>query len=131
MTALLGLHETSSRISVTSIAACAADTNTEIAYKQFQKELHQIGVPEALLQKNDDEIRKILKSQGMVASSQIGSRDTGEKDQVLEAAYKEYCEDLYRGGFTDDMIPPKDKILRLLRSRGVVASSRSGAGDKG
>ena len=129
MAALLGLHGTNSRISVTSIATFAANTSTEIAYKQFRKDLHQIGVPDDLIQKNEDEIREIFKSQGMVASSQIGSSDTGDKDQVLETAYEEYCKALYQLGFTDDMFPPKDKILRVLRSRGVVASN--GAGEKG
>ena len=127
MATLLG---TNSRISLTSIAAYAANTNTEIAFKQFQKDLYQIGVPEDLIQKKGDKIREILKSQGMVASRQVSS-DTGDKDQVLETAYKEYCKDLYRVGFTDDMLPPKDKILRVLRSQGMVASSQSGGGDKG
>ena len=138
LAALLG---TNSRIPLTSIAALAANTNTEIAFQQFRKDLFQIGVPEDLIQRNTDKIREILESQGMVASRQICSSDTRDKDQVLETAYKEYCENLYQLGFTKDLIPPKSKVLRILRSRGVVASSsvvassqassQSGGGDKG
>ena len=121
---------TTSRISIASIATFAANTNTntntETAYKQFCQDLSS-WAPEDLIQKHGDEIREILKSQGMIASSQIAS-DTGD---VLETAYEEYCEDLYRVGFTVDMLPPKDKILQVLRSRGVVASSQSGGRDKG
>ena len=118
---------------MTSIAAFAANTNIETAYTQLCEELYQIGVPKDLIQKNEDEIREILKSQDMVARIQISSSDTRDKDQALETAYQEYCKDLYRVGFTDDMLPPKDKILRVLRSRGVgmVASSQGGGKDKG
>ena len=135
LTTLLGLPGTpKSRISVTSIAAFAANTNTdtETAYIQFCKDLYEIGVPEDLIQKKEDEIRGILESQGMVASSQVGSSDTGDdKDQILETAYEEYCKALFQAGFTADMLPPKDKILRVLRARLIAANSQSDGGDKG
>ena len=71
----------------------------------------------------EDKILEILRSQGMIAGSQISGSDVGGKDHVLEAAYKEYCKDLYRIGFTDNMILKiKDEILGILRSRGMVAS---------
>ena len=130
---LLGLHGMNSGISVTSIASFAANTNTETAYKQFCKELYRIGVTEDIIQQEKDKILEILRSQGMVTSSQIGKKDGGDKDQKLEMAYKEYCKDLYRIGFTDDMIQ-KDKILGILRSRGVASSQAGGSsniGDKG
>ena len=81
-----------------------------------------------MIQQKKDEILEILRSQGMVASSQIQvtGRDTGDKDRVLEVAYHKYCKDLHRMGFTEDLIPPKAKILEILRSQGVVASSQSG-----
>ena len=105
MTVLLGLQSTAnSRILLPSIASFAANTNAETAYKQFCKDLYRIGVTEALVGQKEDDILEILKSQGMVASSQVGSSDIEEKDQVLEKAYEEYCKDLYRIGFTDKMI---------------------------
>ena len=136
LTALLGFHGTAyPRISVTSIAAFAANTNPEVAFKQLQKDLYQLGVPEDLIQKKEDKIREILKSQGMVARRQIVSSDTGDKDQELETAYKESCKHLYELGFTEDLIPPKPRVLKILKSRVAVArsvvASQSGGGDKG
>ena len=89
-----------------------------------------------MIRDKENKILDILKSHGMVASSQIrdSDRDIGDKDQELETAYKEYCKDLYRIGFTDDMIlQQKDKILGILRSRGAVSQTggSSEIGDKG
>ena len=93
-----------------------------------------------MIQQQEDKILEILRSQGMVASSQIGGsdtggKDTGDKDPVLEAAYKEYCKDLHRFGVTEDMIRQKEgEIREILRSRGMVARNSAGGsniGDKG
>ena len=129
MTAILGLHGTNSGISVTSIAsfAATASTNTDAAYRQLCQDLDRVGVAEDVMLQKEDKILEILRSQGMtvaIASSEI--------DQVLETAYKEFCKDLYQIGVTEDTMPPKDKILKLLRSRGMVASSpRGNTGNKG
>ena len=134
LAALFNLDGTNPKIPMTPIASFAANTNTEMAYKQFCKDLYQIGVNEDMIRQNEDKLLEILRSQDMVASNQIGDSDIEDKNQVLEVAYKEYCKDLYRVGFTDDMLPPKDKILAVLRSRGVITSSQSGStntGDKG
>ena len=131
LAALLGPHGINSKIPVTPIAAFAANTNTEMAYEQFWKDLYQIGVTEDIIRQNEDEIREILKSQGMVTNSQIAGNNVEDKDRILEVAYKRYCNTLYRLGFTEDTLPPKDKILRILRSRGVVASSQRGGGNSG
>ena len=134
LASLLGLHGTANPgIPITSIVSLSANT-TETAYKQFCDDLYRIGVTEDTVRQKEDEILEILRSQGMVSSSQIGDRGIGGKDHVLEAAYKSYCEDLYRMGFTDDMILPlKDQILGILRSRGMVARSNTGGSieDKG
>ena len=116
------LHFHSTRIPVSSIATFAANPDIEEAYKQFGEGLNQIGVTEDMIRQKEDKILEILRSQDMVASSPIGGSDTRDKDQVLETAYHEYCSDLYRMGFTKNLIPPKAAILEILRSRGVVAS---------
>ena len=71
----------------------------------------------------------------MAASSQLKGSKVGDQDQELEMAYKKICKNLHRIGATEDMLLPKAKILEILRSRGVVASSRTGGdsntGDKG
>ena len=97
LAALLGLHGTNSRISITSIASFAANTNTETAYKQFCKDLHLIGITGYRIRYKEDEILEILKSQGMVAS-QIVASDTRDEDQVLETAYRQFCEELFQIG---------------------------------
>ena len=72
------------------------------------------------------EILEILRSQGMVASSEIGGSKSGGQDQVLETAYLQFRKDLYEMGITEALMPPKDEILKILRSRGMVSSSQSG-----
>ena len=88
-----------------------------------------------MVRQKEDEILEILRSQGIISSSQIGDNGNGGKDHVLEAAYKSYCDDLYRMGFTEDMIlQQKDQILGILRSRDTVARSNisgSSIEDKG
>ena len=131
---LLGLG-TNSGISVTSIAAFAATANTETAFEQLCKGLYQIGATEDMIRQKEEKILDILTSHGMVASTQISGDDTGDedtedKDPVLEAAYEEYCKDLYRIGVTEDLIRQKEgEIREMLRSRGMVTSSNTG--DKG
>ena len=53
LTNVLGLHSTGSRISVTSIASFAENINTKEAYKQFYRNLHQIGVTEDMIRQNE------------------------------------------------------------------------------
>ena len=150
---LLGPHGTNSRIPVTPIASFAANTNTEAAYKQFcndlsqprhtekctrvltlkkkkKNDLSQLGVTENIIWQKEDKIREILKSQGMVGRSQIDDNNVGDQDQ-LETAYQELCKELYQIGITKDLIPPKDRVLGILRSRRMVASGQSDGSDIG
>ena len=95
-----------------------------MAYKQFCGDLYQIGVTEDIVQLKKDEILDALRAQRIIASGGIGGSDIADQDQLLEMAYKEYCEDLYRMGFTDKMIlQQQDEILGILRSRGMATSS--------
>ena len=126
---LLGLHGTNTRIPVNSIATFAANSNLEIASKQFCEDLCQIGITEEIIRQKEDEILEILRSQGMV-SSQIVASDRDE-DRVLEMAYKQFCEELFQIGVTKALIPPKYKVLGILRSRSKVASCQSGGGNMG
>ena len=128
LAALLNLHGTNSGISVTSIAAFTANTNTNIetAYKQLCNDLYRVGVTEDIIRRKEDKILEIFRSQGMVASSKSSDSEPKDKDQALEVAYKEYCENLYRMGVTEGMVQQiKGEILEVLRSRGIVGSSNS------
>ena len=73
LTAVLGLHRTSSKVSVISIASFVKDADTRRAYRQFCKNLHQIGVTEDMIRQKENEILEILISQSTAASSQISS----------------------------------------------------------
>ena len=138
LAALLGLCGTAnSRIPITSIVCFAANTDTKTAYKQFCNDLYQIGVTEDMVQGKEDRILEILRSQSMVASSQIRGSNARDQDQVLDilgAAYKRFFQDLHHIGVTEEdmlLLPPKDKILEILRSRGILASNQSGGSNSG
>ena len=118
-------------IPITPIASFAAKADTETAYKQFCKDLCQIGITEDIIRQKEDKILEVLKSQGMVSNSQIVASDTREEDQVLEAAYKQFCEELLQIGVTEDLILPKYKVLGILKSRVKVASRQSGGSNMG
>ena len=124
LVSLLSLNGTNS-IPVALIASFAASADTEMAHKQFYKVLCQIGITEDIIRQREKEIREILRSQGMV-SSQVVVRDSRDKAQALEMEYKKFCEELFQMGVTGDLVPPKNKVLGLLRSRAKVASRQSG-----
>ena len=125
LAALLGLDGMKS-IPVTPIVSFAANADTEMAYKQFCRDLFQIGITNDIIRQKGDEILEILRSQGMVDNSQIVASDTrDEEDKILETAYKQFCEELFQIGVTEDLIPPQYKVLGILRSRSIVAGRQS------
>ena len=87
LTDVLGLHSTSSRISVTSIVSFTENINTREAYKQFCRNLYQIGVTEDMIRLKEKEILKILRPENMAASSQISSGNIGGQRQLLGTGY--------------------------------------------
>ena len=67
----------------------------------------------------------------MVSNEVVASDTRDEEDQILETAYKQFCEELLQIGVTEDLIPPKYKVLGVLKSRAKVASRQSGGGNMG
>ena len=131
MTTLLGLDGANSRISITSIASFAANTNPGTAYRQFCEDLDKVGVTEEMIHQSEDNILEILGSQGMVASGDDdGSNIEDQDDLELETAYVQFCEGLYRAGMTEALMPPKDEILKMLKSRDMDFTSFT-SGDEG
>ena len=128
LSAILGPHGANSRISVTSIASFAANTNTDAdtAYRWFYKGLDRAGVTEDVKRQKGGEVLEIFRSQGMVASSEIDGSKSGDQDQALETAYEQFCKGLYEIGMTEAWMPPKDEILKMLKSRGMVPSNQTG-----
>lgn len=84
MTDVLGLHRTNSRISVTSIASFTNNANTRKAYKQFCKNLYEIGVTEDMIHEKEKEILDILRSQNMIPSNQISDSIIEDQGELLE-----------------------------------------------
>ena len=62
MTDVLGLHRTSSRVSIDSITSFAGSIDTKKAYKRFCKDLYQIGVTSDMISQKKWEILNIFKS---------------------------------------------------------------------
>ena len=102
-----------------------------MSYKHFCKDLCQIGITEEIIRRKENKILEILKSQGMVASSQIIASDTTEEDRQLEVAYKQLYEELFQIGVPEALIPPKYKVLDVLKCRCKVASGASNTEEKG
>lgn len=68
----------------------------------------------------------------MVSNQIVATSDTTDReDHILETAYKQFCEELFHIGVTEDLIPPKYKVLGILRSRAKVASPQGGGGNNG
>ena len=63
LTDLLGLHRTSSRVSIDSITSFAGSVNTKKAYKKFYKSLFQTGVTAEMIKQKEAEILDIFKAQ--------------------------------------------------------------------
>lgn len=80
LTDVLGLHHTSSKVSISSNASFAENTNTRKAYKQFCKNLYHIGVTEDMIIQKEKEILDILKSQ---SSSMIGGSNIVDQGKLL------------------------------------------------
>lgn len=85
LTVILGLHHTTERISLTSIASFAMNPNTPAAYKRFCEDLYQIGVTEEMILLKEKEILALLKSQGMVAGDQFGGKNIQDQTRLLGA----------------------------------------------
>lgn len=85
LTDIFSLHHTDSRISVNSIASFAENVNTRKAYKQFCRNLYQVGVTENMIRQKEKEILEIFRTKSIVASSQTGDSNIGNQGQSLAA----------------------------------------------
>lgn len=85
LNSVLGLHRTSSRVSVTSIASFAETADTTNAYRRFCENLYQSGVTEDMVRQKEKEILEILRPQRVVASSQVENSNIGDQSQLLGA----------------------------------------------
>ena len=98
LTAVLGLHRTSSKVSIISIASFVKDADTRRAYRQFCKNLHQIGVTEDMIRQKENEILEVLRSQSTAASSQISSSNiTNQLEAGCSHARNSYIQPLTYG----------------------------------
>lgn len=68
MTDVLGLHRINSVVTLDSIEQ---DEDTRKAYRQFCKNLHQIGVTEDMIRQKENEVLGIFRSPSMAVNSTI------------------------------------------------------------
>ena len=78
---ILGLHRTTSRDSIVSLAG---SINTKKAYKEFIKDLLAIGVTADMINEKAKEIKDIFKPQQAVANNQIYDSPSGDHSRLTE-----------------------------------------------
>ena len=71
LTDVLGLKHTNSTVSLDSITSFAGSINTKKAYKEFCKNLSQIGVTREMISQKEEEILNIFKTQNTTTNGQI------------------------------------------------------------
>ena len=90
LTDVLGLHRTNSRVSIASITSFAWSVNTKRAYKEFCKNLFQIGVTPEMIKQKEREILDIFQSQDTTISGQIdGSNIAGQSQLPTVSNYSD------------------------------------------
>ena len=72
------------RFDCTSIASFAANTNTQAAYKQFRRDLYQIRVTQDMIHSKENEMLRILRSRGRIASNQVCGGSIQDQGQLHE-----------------------------------------------
>ena len=76
---ILGLHRTTSSVSIDSITSFAGSTNTRSAFKKLCQNLYQIGVRAEMIKEKESDILNIFKAQNTAISGQIdNSNITGQ-----------------------------------------------------
>ena len=71
LTDILNLHHTNRRVSIDSITSFAGSVNSRRAYKEFCKNLFQIGVTAEMINQKENEIFEIFKAQNSAISGRI------------------------------------------------------------
>ena len=92
MAGVLGLHRTTSRVSLTSLPG---SINTKKAYKRFCKNLLQLGVTSDMIAQKEGEILNIFNQpQDTVTSGEKDSDDSGniaDGSQLPGVSYSLHC----------------------------------------
>ena len=82
MTDVLGLHRTSTRVSIDSVASFAGSGNTKKAYKKFCRYLFQIGVTSEMISQKEAEILDIFKLQGTAIRGLADNGNIADRSQL-------------------------------------------------
>ena len=81
----LGLHRTTSRSSITSFAG---SIRTKMAYKQFCKNLFQMGVTSDMIaQKEEDILNMLNQPQDIATGPRDGGNGSGNSAQLLTVSH--------------------------------------------
>ena len=82
MTDVLGLHHSSTRVSIDSVASFAGSVNNKKAYKKFCRNLFQIGVTSEMIRQKEAEILDIFKHQGTTIRGQADNGNIADQGQL-------------------------------------------------
>ena len=80
LTDVLGLHRTSSRVSIDSVASFAGSVNTKKSFKRLCKDLYDIGVTAEVISQKKEEILNIFKPQNTISDGQIDGSSIADID---------------------------------------------------
>lgn len=84
---LFCLHRTDSRVSINSVTSFAGSINTRKAFKEFCKDLYNIGVTAEVIRQKKEDILNIFKSQDTAIASQIHDGNiAGQLPQVSDCS---------------------------------------------
>lgn len=83
LTDVLGLHRTSSRVSLDSITSFAGSVNTKRAFKKFCKNLFEVGVTAEIISQKESEILNILNPHNTVISGLEDDSNLADQSQLL------------------------------------------------
>ena len=93
LNSILGLHRTTSRVSIDSITSFAGSTKTKSAFKKFCQNLYQMGVRADMIKEKEGEILNIFKPQNTVSTGQIDVGNIADQRKPHDAGFSGRIDD--------------------------------------
>lgn len=91
MNNILDLYSTNRNVSMDSITSFAESPNARKAFKEFCRNLSQLGVTAEMIKEKGPEILNIFKSHSVAISGQTCDGNTADQSAVRDF----FCEDCY------------------------------------
>ena len=107
---ILGLHRTTSRVSIDSVASYAGSVKTQRAFKKFCQNLYQSGVRAEMIKEKEKEILDIFQPKN--TSGQIGDSNISGPSTPHMAAKDE--------GKIEDQSEPQNIVISRVDDRNII-----------